>query len=185
VTRVHRPVPRSRERSLLRNEGHVAVGVSNDTPAFAVGAIARWWALEGAVAYPGAAEVLILADGGGANGYRCRAWKANLQEQVCDRFGLTVTVCHYPPGCSKWNPVERRLFSQISINWAGKPLKTLDLMLGYIRGTTTRTGLKVKAHLDNTHYERGQKVTKEVMGALCLVPTRSAPTGTIRFGHEK
>lgn len=160
---------------LLRNEGHVTVGVSNDTPAFAVGAISRWWAEAGAATYPGAAELLILADGGGANGYRCRAWKVNLQEQVCDRFGLAVTVCHYPPGCSKWNPVERRLFSQISINWAGKPLKTLDLMLGYIRGTTTRTGLKVKAHLDSTQYERGQKVTKDVMVSLRLVPHSVRP----------
>ena len=84
--------------------------------------------------------MLILADGGGANGYRCRAWKVNLQEQLCDRFGLTVTVCHYPPGCSKWNPVEHRLFSQISINWAGKPLRTLELMLGYIRGRRRRPG---------------------------------------------
>jgi hypothetical protein len=152
----------------MRNEGYVAVGISNDTPAFAVRAIARWWEQEGA-AYAGATELLILADGGGANGYRCRAWKANLQEQLCDRFGLAVTVCHYPPGCSKWNPVERRLFSQISLNWAGKPLKTLDLMLGYIRGTTTTTGLKVKAYLDDRPYERGQKVAQEEMTRLSLI----------------
>lgn len=155
---------------LLRNTGHVTVGISNDTPAFAVGAIARWWEQDGATAYPGATELLILADGGGANGYRSRAWKANLQEQVCDRFGLAVTVCHYPPGCSKWNPVERRLFSQISINWAGKPLKSLGLMLGYIRGTTTKTGLKVTAHLDRRSYERGQVVTKGDLARLLLRP---------------
>jgi hypothetical protein len=160
---------------LKKNEGYVAVGTSNNTPAFAVRAIARWWEQEGAAAYPGAAELLILADGGGANGYRCRAWKVNLQAELCDRFGLTVTVCHYPPGCSKWNPVERRLFSQISINWAGKPLKTLDLMLGYIRGTTTRTGLKVKAHLDDSHSEKGQKATKTQMAGLNVVAHSICP----------
>jgi hypothetical protein len=112
-----------------RNEGHVAVGVSNDTPEFAVNAIARWWEQEGSPAYPGADRLLILADCGGTNGCRFRAWKINLQAKVCDRFGLAVTVCHYPPGCSKWNPIEHRLFSQISINWAGRPLKTLRLML--------------------------------------------------------
>jgi hypothetical protein len=88
--------------------------------------------------------------------------------KLCDRFGLTVTVCHYPPGCSKWNPIEHRLFSQISINWAGKPLRTLGVMLGYIRGTTTSTGLKVKANLDERTYRRGQKVSRKEMEELCL-----------------
>src|SRR5262245_5529763 len=84
------------------------------------------------------------------------AWKLRLQEKVCDRFGLEVTVCHYPPGCSKWNPVEHRLFSEISKNWAGKPLRTLEVMLGYIRGTTTTTGLRVRAQLDEGIYRKGQ-----------------------------
>jgi hypothetical protein len=160
---------------LLRNEGYVTVGVSNDTPEFAVGAITRWWEQEGSAAYPGAAELLILADCGGANGCRCKAWKLNLQEKLCDPFRLTVTVCHYPPGCSKWNPIERRLFSQISINWAGKPLKTLGIMLGYIRGTTTSTGLKVKAGLDENTYRKGQKVSQEEMDCLCLRPHEVCP----------
>ena len=121
---------------VTRNEGYVVVGTSNNTPEFSVNAIARWWEDVGQVAYPRTAELLILADGGGSNGSRARAWKLNLQDKVCDEFGLTVTVCHYPPGCSKWNPVEHRLFSQISCNWAGKPLRTLEMMLGYIRGTT-------------------------------------------------
>jgi hypothetical protein len=82
----------------------------------------------------------------------------NLQRTLCDKLGLTVTVCHYPPGCSKWNPIERRLFSQISINWSGVPLRSLEIMLGYIRGTTTRTGLRVSARLDKRTYQRGQKV---------------------------
>jgi hypothetical protein len=108
----------------------------------------------------------ILGDGGGANGSRARAWKKNLQEKVCDRFHLTVTVCHYPPGCSKWNPVERRLFSQISKNWEGKPLRSFGLILGYIRGTTTETGLIVTAYLDEGVYKKGEKATREEMCQL-------------------
>jgi hypothetical protein len=95
--------------------------------------------------------------------------------EVCDRFGLTVTVCHYPPGCSKWNPIEHRLFSQISINWAGKPLRTLRLMLGYIRGTTTRTGLKVTACLDELLYRKSQKATREAMAQPNLTPHATHP----------
>jgi DDE family transposase len=117
-----------------RNQGNVTVGISNDTPEFAVNALARWWDEEAKIAYPHAAELLILADCGGTNGCRCKAWKLELQEKLCDRFGLTVTVCHYPPGCSKWNPIEHRLFSQISINWAGRPLRTLAVMLGISAG---------------------------------------------------
>lgn len=113
---------------------------------------------------------MILADGGGSNGSRLAAWKMNLQEKLCDRFRLRVTVCHYPPGCSKWNPVEHRLFSQISINWAGKPLRTLAIMLGYIRGTTTETGLRVKAHLDESIYRKGQKVSKKDLARINLQP---------------
>jgi hypothetical protein len=153
---------------VLRNEGHVTVGISNDTPEFAVNALAQWWNQDGMVAYPQAPELLIFADCGGTNAYRCKEWKLHLQEKLCDRFGLTVTVCHYPPGCSKWNPIERRLFSQVSINWAGRPLKSLSLMLGYIRGTTTSTGLTVKAYLDVNTYRKGQKVSREEMDRLNL-----------------
>ncbi|MBN9523436.1 ISAzo13 family transposase [bacterium] len=144
-----------------RNRGHVRVGVSNDTPEFAVSAVAERWRAEGRAAYPGAGELLVLADCGGTNGHRHRAWKLNLQEKLCDGLGLVVTVCHYPPGCSKWNPIEHRLFSQISTNWSGKPLRSLDLMLGYIRGTTMRTGLTVTAVLDETTYKKGQKVSMD------------------------
>jgi hypothetical protein len=98
-----------------RNRGHVRVGISNDTPEFAVTAIAEWWQGEGRAAYPGVSELLVLADCGGTNGHRHRAWKLNLQVKLCDALGLTVTVCHYPPGCSKWNPIEHRLFSQIKL----------------------------------------------------------------------
>ncbi len=126
----------------------------------------KWWKQEGRIKYSEQYELLILADGGGSNGYRVRAWKQQLQEKLSDQFGLTVTVCHYPPGHSKYNPVERRLFSQISINWAGKPLISLDIMLGYIRGTSTRTGLKVKAFKQNSIYKRGQRVTNAEMEGL-------------------
>lgn len=160
---------------VVRNEGYVCVGVSSNTPEFNVSSIARWWMHEGRSAYPGATELLILADSGGANACRSKAWKLNLQERVCDRHRLTVTVCHYPTGCSKWNPVEHRLFSQISINWAGKPLTTLAIMLGYIRGTTTAKGLQVKAYLDENLYQGGQKVTKEEMEQLSLVAHTICP----------
>jgi hypothetical protein len=103
--------------------------------------------------------LLILADCSGTNGNRCKAWQLGLQRKLCDAFGLTVTFCHYPPGCSEWNPIEHRLFSQISVNWAGRPLKPLNLMLGYFRGTSTSTGLKVKAHLDENTYRKREKVS--------------------------
>ena len=146
---------------VTKNRGFVVVGLSHNTPEFAVTAIARWWEAEGRVTYPGADEILILADGGGGNGARYRAWKLKLQELLCDRFGVKVTVCHYPPGCSKYNPVEYKLFSQISVNWEGKPLRSLGLMLGYIRGTTTSTGLTVQAFLDEGVYKKGLKVSRD------------------------
>jgi hypothetical protein len=153
---------------LIRNKGHVYVGVSNDTPEFAVVSIAKWWEQEGRVAYPKADQLLILADGGGSNGCRARAWKCNLQALVSDRFGLTLTVCHYPTGCSKWNPVEHRLFGQISRNWAGKPLRSLEIMLGYIRGTKTDTGLTVTAQLDEDFYKKSVPYSNKDVDALNL-----------------
>jgi hypothetical protein len=153
---------------LEHNCGYTYVGISADTPQFAVDAIATWWQNEGSVISPPVDQLLILADAGGSNGYRPRLWKQQLQEQLCDRLGLTVTVCHYPTGCSKWNPIEHRLFSHISINWAGKPLRTLDTMLAYIRGTTTATGLTVKAFLLEGDYEKGLKVSDAEMEGLNL-----------------
>jgi hypothetical protein len=158
-----------------RNEGYVYVGVSNDTPQFAVYSIARWWEGEGRRRYKGASALLILADSGGSNGCRARAWKLSLQEKLCDESGLTVTVCHYPTGCSKWNPIEHRLFSFISMNWEGKPLRTLEVMLGYIRGTSTMTGLSVKAFLDERFYARGRKVTGEDIEGFRLKPHTVCP----------
>jgi hypothetical protein len=160
---------------VLKNTGYVAVGLSHNTPEFAVSSIVRWWNDEGIVAYPESHQLLILADGGGSNGSRARAWKWNLQEKFCNPFHLTVTVCHYPPGCSKWNPVEYRLFSQISNNWEGEPLRTLEVMLGFIRGTTTTTGLTVKAFLDEGTYPKGQKVSLKDVDGLNLTAHEVCP----------
>jgi hypothetical protein len=108
------------------NAGYVTVGISHNTAEFAVNSLARWWELHGRSGYPHGKQLLILADGGGGNGYNLRAWKTGLQDRLCDAFGLTVTVSHYPPGCSKWNPIEYRLFSHISVNWVGRPLRNLE-----------------------------------------------------------
>ena len=126
---------------LHANRGMVVVGTSHDTPAFAVEAICQWWRREGRHRYPKAPELLILADSGGSNGAHCRAWKLALQERLVDTFHLGVTVCHYPTGASKWNPIEHRLFSEISKHWGGQPLTDYETIVRLIRGTRTQTGL--------------------------------------------
>jgi hypothetical protein len=153
---------------LLANRGCVTVGVSHDTPAFAARAIARWWQHDGGVRYPGARRLLLLGDTGGSNGCRCRAWKIELQAQLVDAFGLTLTVAHYPTGASKWNPIEHRLFSEISKNWAGEPLDSYQTILRFIRATRTQTGLAVTAHLDRRHYQTGVEPTPAQLQALRL-----------------
>lgn len=153
---------------IAQNAGYVTVGISNNTSEFAVRCLESWWRLHGRSAYPHGDRLLVLADGGGANGYNLRTWKKDLQEKLCDAFGLTVTVSHYPTGCSKWNPVEYRLFSHISMNWAGQPLRSLEVMLAFIRGTTTTAGLVVKAQLDQEIYRKGRKVTERQLKALAL-----------------
>jgi hypothetical protein len=153
---------------LQHNAGYVYVGQSADTAEFAVTMIADWWTTIGQRTFAGANRLLILCDGGGSNGWRSRLWKAQLQERLADLLGLEVTVCHYPTGASKWNPVEHRLFGPISVNWAGKPLRTLETLLGYIRGTTTRSGLQVTAFLVEQVFEKGLKVSDETMEALNL-----------------
>jgi Rhodopirellula transposase DDE domain len=160
---------------LAMNKGHVYVGTSGDTPEFATDAIAAWWRDDGCRAYPEAKEILILADGGGSNAWRSRGWKWSLQTKVADAFGLRVTVCHYPTRCSKWNPVEYRLFSHISMNWAGVPLQSLDVMLGSIRGTTSATGLSVKATLLKGEYLTARKVTQKELDHLRLHPHSVCP----------
>jgi hypothetical protein len=158
------------------NRGTVYVGQSADTPRFAVDVIARWWADEGRAAYPEASELLILADSGGSNSARSRVWKQQLQEQLCDRHGLAVTVCHYPTGCSKWNPIEHRLFGPISRTWAGHPLVGWETMLGYLEGTSTQTGLTVRAALHDAAYQTGESVPDAVMATLNLTKHDVCPT---------
>jgi hypothetical protein len=153
---------------LTQNRGMVVVGQSADTPRFAVTAITDWWEHDGRVGFPAATELLILADAGGSNSAQSRVWKAQLQAQLCDRYGLTVTVSHYPSGCSKWNPIEHRLFGPISTNWAGRPLASWETMLGYLEGTTTQTGLTVRAVRDDGVYPTGERVSKAEMAALRL-----------------
>jgi DDE family transposase len=148
------------------HRGTVYVGQSADTPAFAVDNIVRWCQTERWRYYPNATHLLIEADGGGSNSSRSRVWKRDLQEKVADPFGLTITVCHYPTGASKWNPIEHRLFSEISKTWAGCPLRSFDDVLHYIGDTKTQTGLTVQAHLVTETYELGVKVPDAEMDTL-------------------
>jgi hypothetical protein len=151
---------------LRHNRGTVYVGQSADTPAFAVDNIAHWCQTELPERFPNATHVMIEVDSGGSNSCRSRVWKRDLQEKVADRLGLTITVCHYPTGASKWNPIEHRLFSEISKTWAGCPLRSFDDVLHYIRDTKTQTGLTVQAHLVTETYETGVKVPDKEMDAL-------------------
>ena len=162
---------------LQANRGYVCVGNSRDTPEFAVDAIETWWQHEGKPRHPHAQRLLILADSGGSNSARSRLWKARLQEQLADRHGLAVTVGHYPPGTSKWNPIEHRLFSAISKNWAGRPLDSFETIVNYIRTTTTTTGLRVEACRLCKDYEKGIKVSDKEMKALSITTDDSLPRG--------
>ena len=160
---------------LLANRGSVVVGVSHDTSAFAARAIAYWWRQEGSGRYLCSRQLLILSDTGGSNGYRCRAWKTELQSQLADSLGLTLTVAHYPTGASKWNPIEHRLFSAISKSWAGEPLDSYQKILNFIRSTRTQTGLSVTAHLDRRYYPTGTEPTPKQLQALRLKPHEVLP----------
>jgi hypothetical protein len=151
------------------NRGSVLIGTSHDTPEFAVDAIVEWWRRQGRRRYDQASELLILADSGGSNGARCRLWKYALQEKLVDRFQLGVTVCHYPTGASKWNPIEHRLFSEISKHWAGQPLTDYPTIVRLIGETKTKTGLRVHCTLSRKDYPTKIKVSDEQMGALDLL----------------
>ena len=157
-----------------RNEGFVNVGTSHDTAEFAVESVRRWWRWIGRRGYPQAARLLLCADGGGSNGSRNRAWKYHLQ-QFADQSGLSITVCHYPPGTSKWNKVEHRMFSFISLNWQGKPLVSYETVINLIGATRTATGLRVKAKLDTRFYEAGVKITDAEMEQINLRTHRTNP----------
>jgi hypothetical protein len=152
---------------LARNTGWVTVGVDHDTPEFAANAISQWWSYMGRRAYPNAKELLITADGGGSNSARSRLWKVELQ-RLADRTGLTIGVSHFPPGTSKWNKIEHRLFCHITENWRGRPLTDRETVVQLIGSVRTSTGLKVKARLDTRQYPTGIKVSDEEMDSLSL-----------------
>jgi hypothetical protein len=154
---------------LLNNQGWVSVGIDHDTAQFAVNSIRLWWNRMGRRRFPRASELLITADGGGSNGYRSRLWKVTLQS-LADALCLRLHVCHFPPGTSKWNKIEHRLFSFITQNWRGKPLVSHHAIVSLIAHTTTRAGLIVRAALDTNAYETALKVTDEELGRLRLMP---------------
>lgn len=157
------------------NLGYVYVGVSANTPEFAVNAIGRWWQRQDRPLFADESKLLILCDSGGSNSCRARNWKKQLQEEVANAFNVEVMVCHYPKGTSKWNPIEHRLFSFISLNWAGIPLRSLAIMLNLIRGTTTDTGLKVKATLIRRQFATQVEVSDQEMAALNIIRRKVNP----------
>ena len=152
---------------VAEDQALVNVGITHDTAEFAVASIQRWWRMMGKKTYPRAKRLLICADAGGSNSNRSRGWKLHLQEFV-DTIGIPITICHYPPGTSKWNKIEHRLFSFISMNWRGQPLVSYEAVVNLIGGTRTRSGLKVKAMLDTRTYEKGQKVSAQQIQELNL-----------------
>jgi hypothetical protein len=154
---------------LRQNTGWVSVGTDHDTSAFAVESIRRWWNMMGQETYPGARQLLITADSGGSNGSRVRLWKLELQK-LADETGLEISVCHFPPGTSKWNKIEHRLFSFITKNWRGKPLVSHEVIVNLIAATTTRTGLRVQSQLDTGKYPKGIKVGKQEFATIHLHP---------------
>jgi hypothetical protein len=154
---------------IFKNEGFVSVGVSKDTAEFAVEAIRKWWGIVGKVSYPATKEILLTADCGGSNGYRVRLWKAELQT-LANELGKKITVLHFPPGTSKWNKIEHRLFSFVSKNWRGRPLSSLAVIVSLIGATTTETGLKVDCVIDDRAYERGVEVSDEEFDAIRIKP---------------
>lgn len=154
---------------LIRNQGWVSVGLSHDTAAFAVASIRRWWNHMGRQAYPKARTLLVTADAGGSNGSRNRLWKWELQK-LADKTGLAISVCHLPPGTSKWNKIEHRMFCFISQNWRGRPLLTNATIVSLIAGTQTSTGLKIRCQLDRKHYPSGIKVTDKQLASIHLEP---------------
>jgi hypothetical protein len=169
-----------------RDQGFIVVGTSHNTAAFAVAAIAWWWHAVGRRAYPGATQILIEADSGSSNGKGSRLWKVELQG-FADATGLTIMVTHYPTGASKWNPVEHRLFSRVSANWAGHPLDSYETILKHLRTTRSETGFRVKARLDTRNYPTGIRITQDALTRLRLHRHRRFPQWnyTIYPRHEQ
>lgn len=159
---------------IQRNQGLVNVGMTHETAEFAVESIRRWWQQFGRRHYPRAGSLLICADSGGSNGHRHRAWKFYLQA-LADRLGFPITVCHYPPGASKWNTIEHRMFSFISLNWQGQPLVSYETIVNLISRTTTRTGLKIAARLDTRQYDSGVKIADRDMAQLHITAHATHP----------
>lgn len=153
---------------IANNKGWVNVGITSDTAEFAVESIKQWWKNMGKKRYPESRSLLIFADSGGSNGYRSKLWKKEIQKFV-DNENFQITVCHFPPGTSKWNKIEHRLFSFISMNWRGKPLLTYQTIINLIASTTTKTGLTVKVRLDKRNYKKGIEVTKKEMDSINLI----------------
>ena len=154
---------------VANNNAWVSVGTDHDTASFAVATIRRWWFAMGQTAYPAASELTIMADGGGSNGSRVRLWKLELQ-RLADELNLTIRVSHFPPGTSKWNKIEHRLFSFISLNWRGQPLVSHEVIVALIAATTTQKGLHVRAAIDNAPYEKGIKVTDAEFATIRIIP---------------
>jgi hypothetical protein len=170
---------------VTKNQGMVVVGESANTAEFAVTCIVKWWLEIGQALWAGAKKILILADGGGSNGSRCRMWKLALQYDFADAFGLDVYVCHYPPGTSKWNPVEHRLFGEVSKTWSGIPLTTIGVMMDCLAKTTTQTGLKVTPlHLPDT-FLKGVKVDVKQMTEIDLARDSFSPNWNYSISHNK
>lgn len=166
---------------MAANEGFVVVGDDHDTAEFAVATIGRWWDKIGHPAYPNAKRLLITADAGGSNGYRVRAFKTGLAT-LAARSGLSITVCHFPPGTSKWNKIEHRLFAAITSNWQGQPLESHEVVVNLIAGTTTRTGLTVHAERDTGYYPTGIKITDAELAAVPLTGHRFHPAWNYTIG---
>jgi hypothetical protein len=154
---------------LTNNQGWVSVGIDHDTARFATAAIGRWWKKMGRRRHPGAAELLIMADGGGSNGSRCRLWKVALQE-LADQLRMSIRVCHFPPGTSKWNKIEHRMFCHITQNWRGRPLISHEVIVNLIAHTATRQGLRIQAELDQRPYPTGTKVSNAELQRVQLKP---------------
>jgi len=154
---------------IVLNHGTVIVGTSYNTPEFAIDALTQWWKISAYKHYEKKGKLLILADGGGSNGWRSRYWKWGLQHKICNEFGLEVSVSHYPTGTSKYNPIEHKLFCHISKNWEGQPLNNYETMLKYIASTTTKTGLSVEAVLNDIQYEKGLKITDKQLNELNII----------------
>ncbi|HEV7505662.1 MAG TPA: ISAzo13 family transposase [Thermoanaerobaculia bacterium] len=169
---------------LAANTGWVSVGIDHDTSSFAVETIRCWWDSMGSERYPNAERLFITADGGGSNGFRVRLWKVELQK-LSDELGMPISVSHFPPGTSKWNKIEHRLFSFISQNWRGKPLISHEVIVNLIASTTTETGLRVRAQLDTAKYPAGRTVSKQELAEIDLGRDSFHANGTTQSSRER